>query len=179
MGFLNLTGRSENDAVIALDIDTLDPSRSTVDRSAYRALSTPGFEGTAGDGGLHLVGITGVETGNDIKLYLTNNRPSVDPRTGELMDQYVVGANATIEVFRVGPNAASMEHVRTYAHKHIATPNNIAPVPGDDGGIYITNDHGQNKVGFVSPPPSSLSPDRPQTKSPSNSTSPPSSAPAT
>ena len=150
MGHLNVTGRSEIDAVIALDIDSLDPSRSKVDASSYRVLETPGFKGTAGDGHFHILGISGVETDEGIKLYFTNNRPSVDALTGELLDESAVGANATVEVFETGPKATQMKHVRTYAHKHIVTPNNVAPASVGDDGIYITNDHGQHKLGLVS-----------------------------
>ncbi|KAB5528822.1 hypothetical protein GE09DRAFT_1292479 [Coniochaeta sp. 2T2.1] len=78
MGHLNLTGRSEIDAVIALDIDALNLSSSKVDASSYRVLSTPGFNGTAGDGHFHIIGISGLETDESIKLHITNNRPSVD-----------------------------------------------------------------------------------------------------
>ncbi|KAB5517362.1 hypothetical protein GE09DRAFT_979088 [Coniochaeta sp. 2T2.1] len=148
MGHLNLTGRSEIDAVIVLDIDALDPSSSKVDASSYRVLSTPRFKGTAGDGHFHIIGISGLETDEGIKLYFTNNRPSVDAVTGELLDQTVVGANATIEVFATGPKATRMKHERTYAHRHIVTPNNVAPVPDTEEGIYITNDHGQHKTGL-------------------------------
>lgn len=115
----------------------------------YRTLSTPGFSGTAGDGLLQLVGLTGIDSpaGNKIELLLVNNRPTVDPATGKLLDQTVVGANSTIEVFETGSQAVGMKHVRTFAGANVSTPNNIAALSSD--AFYFTNDRGVNKVGLV------------------------------
>jgi hypothetical protein len=106
---------------------------------------------------MHVLGLTGIDSSDGVELYLTNNRPPIDPSTGEFLDPTVAGGNATIEVFTVAGKATALKHVQTYAHKHIITPNNVAPVPGGDGGFYITNDHGQHKVGLVSPHPQCLS----------------------
>ncbi|KAK6213937.1 hypothetical protein QIS74_09939 [Colletotrichum tabaci] len=142
---LNASGRSTRDAVVAMDIDS-----PKGDGFEYRTLSTPGFSGTAGDGLLQLVGLTGIDSpaGNKIELLLVNNRPTVDPATGNLLDQTVVGANSTIEVFETGSQAVGMKHVRTFAGANVSTPNNIAALSSD--AFYFTNDRGVNKVGLKS-----------------------------
>lgn len=152
----NLTGRSQKDAIVALQIDS--PSGKALE---YRALRTPGFSGTAGDGLLSLVGLTGVDAhaeGEDkVELLLVNSRPSLDPSTGKpYPDQSKTGGNSTLELFEVrGPEAEEMTHLHTLADGLITTPNNVAAV----GGIrefYVTNDHGPYKTGLVSlplPPP--------------------------
>lgn len=147
MAQFNHSGRSRDDRVVAVDLD--EPKG---DFLSYRVLSTPGFTGTRGEGEMHMCAITGIESGEDgqdIKLYLTNGRPSVDEK-GELLDQTVVGGNNTIEVFTTGPKASELKHVRTFVHERLYTPNRIALVPGDDEDCYITNDHGPHKLGLVS-----------------------------
>ncbi|KAK2042979.1 calcium-dependent phosphotriesterase [Colletotrichum somersetense] len=141
----NASGRSTRDAIVALDIDS--PMGDTFE---IRTLSTPGFSGTAGDGLLQLVGLTGIDSpeGDMIQLLLVNNRPSVDPVTGELLDQAGVGANSTIEVFETGPQAVGMKHIHTFASVNISTPNNIAALSSE--AIYFTNDKGAHKVGLKS-----------------------------
>ncbi|GKT89663.1 serum paraoxonase arylesterase [Colletotrichum tofieldiae] len=115
----NASGRSTRDAVVALDIDS--PKGGAFE---FRTLSTPGFSGTAGDGLLQLVGLTGIDSpeGDKVELLLVNNRPSVDPVTGEFLDQANVGANSTIEVFETGPQAVGMKHIRTFAGANVSTP---------------------------------------------------------
>jgi hypothetical protein len=113
----------------------------------FRALRTPVFEGTAGDGLVNLAGFSGVEQANGvIDLFLVNLRPSVDA-DGKLADQYVHGGNATIEHFVTGPDATQMNHIRTYSHAGILTPNRVAAL--DDKTFYISNDHGPHKFGWV------------------------------
>lgn len=149
----NLTGRSERDAIIALQIDS--PKGESFE---YRALRTPGFAGTAGDGLLHLAGFTGVDVraeGEDrVELLLVNARPSLDLVTGmPLHDQTVSGGNSTIEVFEVRSAAAEeMTHLHTLADALVITPNNVAADRGTRN-FYTTNDHGSYKVGFVRVPP--------------------------
>jgi arylesterase / paraoxonase len=146
VGYRNVSGRSQRDAVVALDID------KPIDNGfEFRALTTPGFEGTASDGLINLAGFSGVEQANgDIDLFLVNLRPSVDAEGG-LLDQYVHGGNATIEHFVTGPGAAEMKHIRTYSHPGIVTPNRVAAL--DDETFYISNDHGPHKFGWVNTPP--------------------------
>ncbi|KZL65740.1 serum paraoxonase arylesterase [Colletotrichum tofieldiae] len=141
----NASGRSTRDAVVALDIDS--PKGGAFE---FRTLSTPGFSGTAGDGLLQLVGLTGIDSpeGDKVELLLVNNRPSVDPVTGEFLDQANVGANSTIEVFETGPQAVGMKHIRTFAGANVSTPNNIAALSSE--AFYFTNDKGANKVGLKS-----------------------------
>ncbi|KIX03403.1 uncharacterized protein Z518_06955 [Rhinocladiella mackenziei CBS 650.93] len=141
---LNATGRALNDHVVAMNID--NPSSSG--GYTYRVLNTPGFSGVNGDGRIHVVGMTGVTSpdGSDIQLWLINARPSVDAKTGELLDNSVTGGNATIDVFATEPGADSMRHVKTFANEQIATPNNVAVAK--DGSFWFTNDHGRHKVGW-------------------------------
>lgn len=141
---LNLAARSTKDAVVALSIDK--PNGASFD---LNVLKTPNFPGTAGDGLLDLIGFTGIDHPDTglVELLLINNGPSVDPVTGRYADQYVAGANSTIELFETGGNATELKHVHTYAHKHIATPNRIAALSRD--AFYVTNDHGPHKMGLV------------------------------
>ncbi|OHE93609.1 hypothetical protein CORC01_11108 [Colletotrichum orchidophilum] len=146
---MNASGRSKQDAIVALDIDS-----PKGDAFEYRVLETPGFTGTAGDGLLQLVGLTGIDApqGDRVELFLVNNRPSVDPVTGDLLDQKSVGANSTIEIFETGPRAMGMKHVRTFASANISTPNNIAALSSE--AFYFTNANGPHKVGlqfFIGP----------------------------
>ncbi|KAK0375326.1 hypothetical protein CLIM01_07325 [Colletotrichum limetticola] len=146
---MNASGRSTRDAVIALDIDI-----PKGDAFEYRVLETPGFTGTAGDGLLQLVGITGIDApkGDRVEILVVNNGPSVDPVTGTLLDQKSVGANSTIEVFETGPKAMGMKHVRTFVSANISTPNNIAALSSEE--FYFTNANGPHKVGlqfFIGP----------------------------
>ncbi|KXH66234.1 hypothetical protein CSAL01_11699 [Colletotrichum salicis] len=146
---MNASGRSTRDAVVALDIDSHKGNAFE-----YRVLETPGFTGTAGDGLLQLVGITGIDApkGDRVEILLVNNGPSVDPVTGDLLDQKSVGANSTIEVFETGPKAMGMKHVRTFASANISTPNNIAALSSEE--FYFTNANGPHKVGlqfFIGP----------------------------
>ena len=135
-----------NDHVVALNID----NPSSDGGYTYRVLKTPGFSGVHGDGRIHVVGMTGTTSadGSDIQLWLINARPSVDQRTGEILDNAVTGANSTIDVFGTTPGANDMRHVKTFAHPQIMTPNNVAVT--SDGGFFFTNDHGPHKVGWVS-----------------------------
>ena len=95
---------------------------------------------------MHFVGFTGIEKPDHVELYLVNNRPSLDLTTGALADQKLTGANSTIELFKIYPEAERVDFIKTYAHSQIATPNNIAAL--GDGSFYFTNDHGRNKVGW-------------------------------
>lgn len=138
-GHFDLAGRSTRDVVIAMDPETLD----------FRVLPLHGFTGTADDGVINLTGLTGIDKpGGAVELFVTNFRPTTDPSTGEvLLDQAAAGANATIEVFRTGPQADALEWVATIADPAITTPNRPAAVDGH--GVYVTNDHGKHKTGWV------------------------------
>lgn len=144
-----MLGRSERDAIVAMQID------EPVDGSfEYRTLQTPAFAGTAGDGLLSIVGISGVDVhaeGEDrVELFLVNHRPSLDPETGApSKDQSSTGGNATVEHFEIrGSRAEEMTHLRTWADDAIATPNR--PAVAEDRGFYVTNSHGSHKVGLSS-----------------------------
>jgi len=141
----NHSGRSSNDAVIAMDIDKPTDKGSF----EYRVLDTIGYPvNKHDDKTLHLVGMTGNDLPTAIELLLVNAKPSRDPTTGVLLDNDATGANSTIEKFITGPAATTLRHAATYHHPHIATPNNIATAPGMSG-FYITNDHGPHKTGYM------------------------------
>ncbi|KAI1846291.1 hypothetical protein JX265_010878 [Neoarthrinium moseri] len=141
----NVSGRGLNDAIVVVDIDEMSP-----DKLKPRVLETPGFPGTNGDGRLHLVGLTGVDDSDgNVRLWVINAKPSVDPMSGEFSDNSKVGGNSTVELFRAGPYASSLDHVKTFAHSQIATPNNVAPVGDQGNSFYFTNDHGVTKTGIM------------------------------
>ncbi|KAM5342130.1 hypothetical protein ACJ41O_015161 [Fusarium nematophilum] len=140
---LNISARSQRDSIVALDID-----KPVEGGFEFRALKTPGFPGTAGDGLLNVVGFTGIEhpESGRIKLLVINNQPSVDAETGKFADQFAHGANSTIDLFETGPGATEIKYIRTYAEKQIATPNRVAALSSQ--AFYITNDHGPHKTGL-------------------------------
>ncbi|KAL0936457.1 serum paraoxonase arylesterase [Colletotrichum truncatum] len=139
----NVSGRSTRDAIVALDID-----KPKGDAFEYRTLSTPGFTGTAGDGLLQLVGFTGIDApnGDRVELLVVNNRPPIDPATGEVLDEAHEGANSTIEVFETGPLATGLKHIRTLANANISSPNRIAALSSTS--FYFTNNSGDKKRGL-------------------------------
>lgn len=114
----------------------------------FKSTSMTGFSGTAGDGLINFAGFAGKYLDDGaIELFITNYRPSIDS-SGEIIPvQAAVGGNATIEVFRLLPNTDSLQHIRTIADPAIATPNRVTLAEG--GGFYLTNDHGQHKLGWV------------------------------
>ncbi|KAM0281446.1 hypothetical protein ACHAQH_003569 [Verticillium albo-atrum] len=150
-GRFDPSGRSQRDAIVALDLDL-----PRLDATNIRSLKTPGYTGTVGDELLNLAGFTGFESTengeNRVTLLAVNNRPPIDASTGKaILGPGQVGANSTIEVFETGAHATELRHVRTHADGGIATPNRVAALAKDL--FYITNDHGQDKVGFVSSHP--------------------------
>ncbi|KAF7563919.1 hypothetical protein G7046_g182 [Stylonectria norvegica] len=146
---LNISARSQRDSLVVLDIDS-----PVGDAFELRSLKTPDFTGTSGDKLLHLAGFAGIEHENEgrVELLVVNFRPSVDAVTGDYLDQPLVGANATIELFETGPKAEELKHVRTYSNKYIITPNRVAALSSNL--FYFTNDHGPHKIGlrhYISP----------------------------
>ncbi|ETS73043.1 hypothetical protein PFICI_15218 [Pestalotiopsis fici W106-1] len=147
-GSLDVSGRSLNDAIIVIDVDDL-PAGPDVTR--LRVLSMPGFAGTNGDGLLNVAGFgaTDDDEVDSIRLWIVNERPSLNLTNGEISEQSKYGANTTIELFRAGPRANHMEHLKTFSHEQIVSPNRIAPVGGRTDAFYFTNDHGTAaKVGW-------------------------------
>lgn len=138
-GQFNLNGRSTRDAIVVMNPETLE----------FKELPITGYTGTDGDGVISIVGFTGIDKPDgSIELFLTNFRPSIDLSSGQVLpDQAAVGANATIEVFKIDPRIEGLQYVQTLADPAIMTPNRIAAVP--DRGLYITNDHGLRKTGLV------------------------------
>lgn len=147
MGSLNISGRNLNDAILVLDVDELRADAPV----EPRILAMPGFPGTAGDGRINVAGFTGTDDADGtIRLWIPDLKPSVDPVTGEILDQTKVGGNTTVELFRTGSRAAELTHVKTFAHAQISSPNRVAAVGGDSNAFYYTNDHGTVKLGLVS-----------------------------
>lgn len=121
-----------------MDPDTLD----------FKSTSTTGFSGTAGDGIINFAGFAGMDLDDGaVEFFITNFRPSLDSNGEILPIQAAVGSNATIEVFRLSPNTDSLQHIRTVADPAIATPNRVAVA--ESKGLYLTNDHGPHKIGWV------------------------------
>ncbi|TVY76064.1 Serum paraoxonase/arylesterase [Lachnellula suecica] len=137
----NATGRSLVDRIAV--IDTRGPGRLA---SRIQWLRTENFSGVNGDGTLSLHGldIRPDKHTDTLRILLVNHRPSVDPVTGELLDNVKVGANSTIEQFQTKAGSDTMRHVRTYANDVIHTPNRVAWV--NDHAFVFTNDH-SGKVG--------------------------------
>ncbi|ORY58393.1 uncharacterized protein BCR38DRAFT_377014 [Pseudomassariella vexata] len=143
-GKFNVSGRSLRDSIVVMDLER--PSGDSFD---MRTLETPGFFGTDGDGRLHLVGFAGSDDEpGDIRLWVINTKPSVDPITGEFLDNSKVGANSTVELFKTGAGATTLEHIKTFFHSQIATPNKVTALGGPHDGFYYTNDHGTVKTGL-------------------------------
>jgi hypothetical protein len=117
----------------------------------FNELFMSGFSGTQDDGIININGFTGADSDNGcIDLFVTNFRPSVDPHTGLVLPyQAAVGANSTIELFKKCPGEDYIEHIRTISDPAVVSPNRVAMADGD--GVYLTNDHGQHKTGWVSP----------------------------
>lgn len=140
---LDASKRSLKDKIIVLDLD--DPAG---DSFAHRVLKTPDYTGINGDGKLSLVAITGVEHDDHIDLFLNNNRPTIYHQSGDLADNEKVGANSTIELFRVSTDSPALmaNHIKTFSDGVIATPNRVAPTT--EGSFYFTNDHGTSKTGL-------------------------------
>ncbi|RYP53929.1 hypothetical protein DL768_001241 [Monosporascus sp. mg162] len=146
MARYNASGRSLRDAFVILDID--EPVGAGF---RMRTLKTPGFTDM-----LHFNGFTGNDDYNgDIRLWAVNGKPSVDAVTGEFLDSSKVGANMTVELFRLnagegeaGP-ADELEHVMTFHHPLISTANRVAAVINEDKpDFWFTNDHGQGRFGW-------------------------------
>nr|POF26082.1 hypothetical protein CFP56_22230 [Quercus suber] len=143
---LNASGRAMHDAIIAMDID-----KPNGDSFVYQILSpSADFPGTHGDGKVHLLGITGIDGPGQVDLFFDNIKPSIDIKTGQLLDNRKIGPNATIEHFTVSTSeqTSEMKYVKTFAHPLIATPNNMAMI--DRNSFYFTNDHGTAKAGLSS-----------------------------
>ncbi|KAK0543188.1 hypothetical protein OC846_006227 [Tilletia horrida] len=161
MDKLEASQRPTDDAIYILDTRAKGPWASRITK-----VQPTSFHGILGDSTLNLHGIGVLEVsskpapqeGDDIVLdtsytpptlylYLNNHRPPLDPNTGKIIpDATKTGANSTVEIFKTTLGSNKMEHVRTYAHEAIRTPNRVAPVSPDS--FLFTNDHGR-KVGHL------------------------------
>lgn len=139
-GVFNFISRSTRDAMVVMDLDTLETN----------TLPLTGFTGTQNDGVINLAGFSGLDAEDgSIDLFVTNFRPSIDPYTEQVVpNQAAVGANVTIEIFKKRAGIHELEYSRTMLDPLISTPNRVAVVEGR--GVYLTNDHGAHKRGIVS-----------------------------
>lgn len=148
MGNFNVTARSTQDAIVAMDIDNADLSTSV------RVLATPDWTGVPGDQNqIYPLSLSGIDDASDgsIRLWIVNSAPSFDHATGQLLDQHAVGGNLTVEVFRTDKEkATSLRHVQTFAHPKLISPNRVAPMGDETNDFWYTNDHGPHKTGIVS-----------------------------
>ena len=138
-----MSGRSLRDGIVALDIDAAEGSGFRT-----RGLGIRGF----GEGDmLHVNGFGAHDDANgDVRIWVTNAKPSVDAETGAFLDNARVGANTTVELLRLPPGADELQHVFTFHHPLISTANRAAPVINEDkNDFWVTNDHGQAKTGLV------------------------------
>ena len=143
MDHLNASGRSLTDRLVVLDARGAGSVASRIQQ-----LTPKGFSGINGDGVLNLHGIDIREDSEqNLHILLINHRPPFDLITGQPLDATVVGANSTIELFVAAAGAQSMQHVKTYHHDSIQTPNAVAWISDEE--FVFTNDH-SSKVGLVS-----------------------------
>ncbi|KAK8102531.1 Serum paraoxonase/arylesterase 1 [Apiospora sp. TS-2023a] len=141
----NASGRSLTGHVTVLDIDEPEGAGFTT-----RVLETPGYPGTHGDGVLNVLGMSGHDDDAEggVRLWLIDVKPSVDPATGRVLeDQSASGGNQTVEVFRTvgGRKATELEHLETFSHPLIMTPNRVAAVGDETNAFWVVNDHGHSK----------------------------------
>ena len=143
MDHLNASGRGLTDRIAVLDTRGAGPLASRI-----KSLTPQSFSGINGDGTLNLHGLDIWEDSKqNLHIVLINHRPPFDSITGEPLDAAVVGANSTIELFEATSGTHTMQHVRTYYHDSIQTPNGVAWI--SDEAFVFTNDH-SSKVGLVS-----------------------------
>jgi hypothetical protein len=95
---------------------------------------------------VHGIDIEVLEDGY-LQFQMINHRPFVD-EFGNYLDATLLGANSTVEVFRLGKGASELEYVKTVHNRAIMTPNNLAA--SGNGGFVFTNDHDAWKAGPVS-----------------------------
>ncbi|KAK8876954.1 Serum paraoxonase arylesterase [Apiospora arundinis] len=143
-GQYNASGRSLNDHITVLNIDEPEPAGPGF---VTRVLETPRYPGTHGDGRLHLVGMTGHDANQQIRLWLVNAKPSVDPATGRLLPDDRQAANQTVEVFTMSgaPGTVKLEHLQSFWDPLIRTPNRVAAVGDATNGFWVTNDLGHSE----------------------------------
>ncbi|CAN8102753.1 unnamed protein product [Discula destructiva] len=116
---------------------------------ALKRLPLTGFTGIQDDGIINLVGFTGIDKEDGtVELSITNFRPSINLSTGQVLpDQAAVGPNATIEIFQKVPGRENLVFLHTLADPLVSSPNRVAVIEGK--GLYVTNDHGQQKPGLL------------------------------
>lgn len=134
----NVSARDQLDHISVMNID--EPGSDGL--YGIRQLKV----GTAYKDNLDLHGFDVRRVGDQLRFWLINHRPPMNPETGESLDALKVGANSTIEIFDLDQATETLEHLKTIASLAIVTPNGLA-VDADGVGFAVTNDH-TTKVGL-------------------------------
>ncbi|KAJ6024031.1 calcium-dependent phosphotriesterase [Penicillium herquei] len=133
---LNVSARDRADHIAVLDID--DPGSDGL--YGLHQLNI----GSEYSGDLDLHGIDARRIGDKLRFWLINHKPPVNPKTGEPLNAFKVGANSTVEIFDLKLGSDTLQHVKTIFSDAIVTPNDLA-VDEDGIGFAVTNDH-TNKI---------------------------------
>ncbi|KAJ5101828.1 hypothetical protein NUU61_004050 [Penicillium alfredii] len=136
---LNVSARSRTDHISVLNIDHPGPD-------GLYGLHTLSVGDEYTDD-LDLVGFDVRKVAGGLRFWLINHRPPVNPTTGEFLDAWAVGSNATIEVFDLTRGSSTLKYVKTIVSEALVAPNNLA-VDDDGVGFMVTNEHG-SKVGAL------------------------------
>lgn len=125
-------------------------ARDQLDHISVMDIDEPGSDGLYGvrqlkigatyKDSLDLHGFDVRRIGDQLRFWLINHRPPMNPETGVPLDAFKVGANSTIEIFDLNQATNTLEHLKTIASVAIVTPNGLA-VDADGVGFAVTNDH--------------------------------------
>lgn len=137
----NTSARTGKDHVSVLDIDQPGPDGLYGVRQLKIASNYPGE--------LDLLGFDVRKVGDQLRFWLINMRPPVDPATGDALDAYKYGGNLTVEVFDLDQTSETLVHVKTIASDALLAANNLA-VMEDGVGFLVTNDHSSRMGTFRS-----------------------------
>lgn len=111
-----------------------------------RAIKPVGYTGATGDESFDINGFDAqILDENTIQFYIVNLRPPVGA-SRNLIDASKIGANHTIDVFKMRRGEDQMRHVQTVWSPAVWSPNRVVAVGG--GAFFVTNDHSV-KVGLV------------------------------
>jgi hypothetical protein len=137
IGGLNVSGRRPGGSeLMALNID----SPGSDGMYGMRGIKPEGYDGATGDGTLDTLGFdVEVVDAATLRFWFINHRPPVDADK-KYLDATKLGANSTIDVFKLKRGEDKMVHLKTVSDPAVVkTPNNIAVMP--DGSFLATNDH--------------------------------------
>ena len=102
------------------------------------------FKGPTSADGLELHGFdVEIVDSSNLNFWMINHRAPVDENRNYL-DSKKVGANSTVELFKVQRGSDKMVYEKTIASDAIYTPNSL--VVTGDGGFIVTNDKSQKGI---------------------------------